>query len=219
MIVNERIISYIQSLDTDRREPLDSIENNARQQNIPIIRREMKNVLRVLLALTAPKEILEIGTAVGYSAILMSEYTAPDCHITTIENYPPHIAMAKDNIRLAGREDRIRLLEGDAGLLLSELPCAAYDFIFMDAAKGQYPHYLKESLRLMHTGSVLVADNVLQDGETIDSRYAVPRRNRTIHSRIREYMYEVTHNAKLVTAVIPIGDGITVSVMQDGADK
>ncbi len=119
--------------------------------------------------------------------------------------------MAKANFVRAEKEDAITLLEGDAADILKELT-GPYDFIFMDAAKGQYIHFMPEVLRLLAPGGLLVSDNVLQDGDILESRFAVERRNRTIHSRMREYLYELTHHEALETVVLPVGDGVTVSV-------
>ena len=134
--------------------------------------------------------------------------------VTTIEKYEKRIPIARENFRRAGRENQITLLEGDAADILKELQ-ESYDLIFMDAAKGQYIHFLDDVLRLMKPGSVLVSDNVLQGGDIIESHYAVERRNRTIYKRMREYLYELKHNDKLLTSVIPLGDGVTVSVRKD----
>ncbi len=131
--------------------------------------------------------------------------------ITTIENYDKRIIKARENIKMAGKENVITLLEGDAGQILKTLS-GSYDFIFMDAAKAQYIVILPEILRLLSSGGILITDNVLQEGDLVQSRFAVCRRDRTIHSRMREYLYEVTHNDELVTSVIPLGDGITFSV-------
>ena len=158
-----------------------------------------------------PKQILEVGTAVGYSALLMAENMPADCHITTIEKYEKRIPIARENFQRAGMEERITLLEGDAAEVLKGLE-GPYDFVFMDAAKGQYIHFLEEVLRLLPIGGVLVSDNVLQDGDILESRFAVERRNRTIHSRMREYLYVLKHHEQLTTSIIPIGDGVTLSV-------
>lgn len=212
MIVNDRIVSYIHSLETSNSEILQKIEQCAIEDNVPIIRKEMESFLRVMLAIKQPLNILELGCAIGYSAILMSEYLPEGGHITTIENYDKRIVQAKENIKTAGAENKITLLEGDAMERMAELTSKSYDFVFMDAAKAQYINFLPEVLRLMKQGAILIADNVLQDGDIIESRYGIVRRNRTIHSRMREYMYEVKHMDGLETTIVPIGDGITMSV-------
>ena len=152
----------------------------------------------------------QLGTAVGFSAILMSEYAPEDAHITTIEKYEKRIPIAKENFERAGKEEKITLIEGDAMEVLQSLE-GSYDFIFMDAAKGQYIYYLPEVVRLLEKDGVFVTDNVLQDGDIIESRFAVERRNRTIHSRMRDYLYELKHHKVLETSIIPLGDGVALS--------
>lgn len=210
-IVNERIVDYINSLDKGNSPVCNAIEKEALADGVPIIRKEMGNLLKVLLLLKRPQKILEVGTAVGYSSILMSENMPENCRITTIENYEKRIPVAKNNFKRAGKEEVITLLEGDAMDILKELD-GTYDFIFMDAAKGQYINFLPELLRLMPAGGLLISDNVLQEGDIVESRYGVTRRNRTIHTRMREYIYTLTHAEQLETSIVPIGDGVTLSV-------
>ena len=218
MIVNDRIVSYIHSLESQNSETLAKIEQCAIKDNVPIIRKEMESFLRVMLSISKPLNILELGCAIGYSAILMSEYLPEGGHITTIENYDKRIVEAKANIQMAGLQDKITLLEGDAMEVMKDLESEKYDFVFMDAAKAQYINFLPEVMRLMKNGAILIADNVLQDGDIIESRYGVIRRNRTIHSRMREYMYQVKHMDELETTIVPIGDGITMSVKKEKKD-
>ena len=217
MIVNERIVTFINSLDTKNGELLETIESEARAADVPIIRREMQSFLKVLLMLKKPARVLEVGTAVGFSALMMSEYVPEECRITTIENYEKRIPIARENFHRAGKEEQITLIEGDAAEVLKTLD-GSYDFIFMDAAKGQYIHYLPDILRLLSPGGCLVSDNVMQDGDVIESRFAVERRNRTIHARMREYLYELKHNDALTTSIIPLGDGVAVSI-KDPSDE
>ena len=213
MIVNERVVAYINSLNCGNSDICNTIEKEAIADEVPIIRNEMGNLLKVLLQLVQPERILEVGTAVGYSSILMSENMPHNCTITTIENYDKRIPVAKNNFKRAGKEDVITLIEGDALEVLKTLD-GPYDFIFMDAAKGQYINYLPDIKRVLRKGGLLISDNILQEGEIVESRYAVTRRNRTIHARIREYVYELTHSEDFVTSIVPIGDGITLSVKQ-----
>ena len=214
MIVDERIITFINSLDTKNSEILEDIEREALADNVPIIRREMQSFLKVLLMVKKPMRVLEVGTAVGFSALLMSEYAPEGCRITTIENYEKRIPIARENIKNAGMEDKITVVQGDALEEMKKMPDASVDFIFMDAAKAQYVHYLKEAVRLMKKGAVLVADNVFQEGDLIESRYIVTRRDRTIHSRMREYLKMIKEEEQLVTTIVPMGDGLTVSVKE-----
>ncbi len=215
MIVEERMRTYINSLEKGNTPFLEELEQSALSLRIPIIRREMQSFMKVLLAMKGPERILEVGTAAGFSTLLMCQYAPPGAEIVTIENYEKRILLARENFRRAGREEQITLLEGDAGEWLDRLQ-GPFDLIFMDAAKGQYIRWLPAVLRLMVPGSVLVSDNVLQEGEIIESHYLVERRNRTIYKRMREYLYELKHHPLLETAVLPLGDGAAVSVMLSG---
>ena len=214
MIVDERLVTYINSLDTGNTDILDTIEREALDTFVPIIRKEMQSFLKVFLGIHRPKRILEVGTAVGFSAILMAEYNPVDCEIITIENYDKRIPIARENFVRAEKDKQITLIEGDATEVLKTLE-EPFDLIFMDAAKGQYINFLPDILKLMPVGGVLISDNVLQDGDVMESRFAVTRRDRTIHSRMREYLYELKHNEHLCTDILPVGDGVTVSVKID----
>lgn len=210
MIVDERMVTYINSLDTGSGEFLDRLELQARKDRVPIIRHEMQSFLKVLLQIKRPARILEVGTAVGFSALLMAKYTPEETRIVTIEKYEKRIPIAKENFRAGGMEHRITLMEGEALEILKDMN-DTFDFIFMDAAKGQYLHFLPEVLRLLKSGGLLVSDNILQEGDLIESRFAVERRNRTIYKRMREYLYELKHNDELVTSLLPLGDGVAIS--------
>ncbi|MGN0277061.1 MAG: O-methyltransferase [Hominisplanchenecus sp.] len=211
MIVEERMKAYINSLDTGNTPFLDELEEQALADYVPVIRREMQSFLKVMLKLKQPLRILEVGTAVGFSTLLFCEYAPEGARITTIEKYEKRILIARDNFKRAGRENQIRFLEGDAAEILGTLD-ERFDFIFMDAAKGQYIHFLPDVMRLLEVGGILISDNVLQDGDIIESHYAVERRNRTIYKRMREYLYQLKHDERLMTSILPIGDGATLSV-------
>ena len=211
MITDERFVAYINSLDAGNPAYLDELEAYAIQTQVPIIRQEMQSFMRTMLLMNKPKRILEVGTAIGFSALLMSEFMPQDGQITTIENYEKRIPIARANFQKYGKEDRITLLEGDAVEVLRTLE-GPYDFIFMDAAKGQYIHYLPQIMRILAPGGVLISDNVMQDGDIIESKYAVTRRDRTIHRRMREYLYTLTHHEELQTSILTLGDGVAVSV-------
>lgn len=211
LITEDRIVSYIHSLETENSEVLEAIEREALEAEVPIVRKETQSLLKVLLSIQKPEHILEIGTAVGFSALLMSEYVSDSCRITTIENYEKRIRSARENFRRAGKEEQILLLEGDAMEVLRNLE-GRFDFVFVDAAKGQYIHYLPEVLRLLTDGGIIVSDNVMQGGDVLESRFAVERRDRTIHARMREYLYELKHHEQLISSILPLGDGVAVSV-------
>ena len=210
MIVDERIVAYIHSLAQDDCEPWMKMEQDARENHVPIVKKETKELLKVLVLMKRPKNILEVGTAVGFSSLYMNQYQPEDGRITTIERNAGRIAKAKENIKKFEKEGVIELLEGEAMEILKELQ-EQYDMIFVDASKGQYIHFLDEILRLLPIGGILISDNVLQEGDIVKSRYAIERRNRTIHKRMREYLYQITHMEQLETVVLPIGDGVTIS--------
>ena len=211
MITEERISTFINSFDTGNTPFLNELEQYAIRTNVPVIRPQMQSLLKLLLAMKQPGTILEVGTAIGFSALLMSEYGPEDCKITTIEKYEKRIPVARENFKKAGREQQITLLEGDATEILRE-HSGPYDLILMDAAKGQYINFLPDIMKLLPKGGILISDNVLQDGDVLESRYAVTRRNRTIHTRMRDYLYELKHNENLQTDILPVGDGVTISV-------
>lgn len=211
MITEGRITAYINSLDSGDGFICDEIAREAAASYVPIIRRETAALLKTMVALKQPEKILEVGTAVGYSALLMARVMPENAHITTIEKFEKRIPIAKANFKKAGMEEKITLLEGDAGEILAGLS-GNFDFIFMDAAKGQYIHWLPMVLKVLKQGGLLMSDNVLQDGTIVESRYAVERRDRTIHERMREYLYILKHRDDLETAILPIGDGVALSV-------
>ena len=215
--IEERMSVFLASLHTPPDGFLGKLRERAVSDGVPIIRLQMESLLQVLLAAKQPKRILEVGTAVGYSALLMAEHTK-DCSITTIEKDPVRVRSAKENFAMHPEGGRITLLEGDAQQLLQELAISdapRFDFIFMDAAKGQYLHFLPHVLALLEPGGMLVSDNVLQEGDILESHYIVERRNRTIYKRMRAYLYELTHNPALTTTVLGAADGVAISVRKD----
>ena len=214
MSANERMVTFINSMEEDLPPLLGEIEREALSDEVPIIRKDMQGFMRFLIKTKKPLRILEVGTATGFSALLMAEYMPAGAKITTIEKYEKRIPVAKKNFERAGKSDAITLLEGDATDILPALT-EGYDFIFMDAAKGQYLNFLPEAVRLLTPGGMLLTDNVLQDGDIIESRYGVCRRNRTIHARMREYLYELKHHPLLDTVILTVGDGAAVSVKKE----
>ena len=187
MITENRLTTYINSLAQGDGSLIETIAENAVKNRVPIIRRETASLLKTMVTLVAPNRILEVG------------------------KYEKRIPEAKGNFRLAGMEEKITLLEGDAGEILAGLS-GSFDFIFMDAAKGQYINWLSDILRLLRDGGLLMSDNVLQDGTIMESRYAVERRDRTIHERMREYLYTLKHMDEFETSILPVGDGVALSV-------
>ncbi len=211
MITDERFTAYINSLENGNPSYLDELEAYSKKTQVPIIRKETQSLIRTLLVMNKPKRILEVGTAIGFSALFMMEFMPKDGHITTIEKYEKRIPLARENFKRFDTDERITLIEGDAADVLKLLE-GPFDFIFMDAAKGQYIHFLPEVLRLLETGGVLLSDNVLQDGDVIQSRFAVTRRDRTIHKRMRDYLYTLKKHEQLETAILTLGDGVALSV-------
>lgn len=210
MIVDERMVTYIRSLERPENPVIEAIEQEALESFVPIIRKETQSFLKVMMLMNRPARVLEVGTAVGFSAILMSEYLPEGSRITTIENYEKRIPIARNNFKRAGKEEQITLIEGDALEVMKTLE-GPYDFIFMDAAKGQYLNFLPDVIALMADDAMLVSDNIFHDGDVLESRYAVLRRDRTIHGRMREYLQVLCEKEELETICLPIADGMTIS--------
>lgn len=216
MITDERTSAYIDSLYGGNTPFLEELEVECLKGDVPIIRKSMQSLLKFILKSAQPKAILEVGTAVGFSAILMAEYSGSDTRITTIEKYEKRIPLAKENFEKSGHSNKIEFIEGDAIEVLKDLVSKGrkFDMIFMDAAKGQYLNFFEDVMSLLKEGGMLISDNVLQDGDIIQSRFAVTRRNRTIHSRMRKYLKTITSDERLTTTVLPVGDGVTLSVKE-----
>ncbi|MBQ0146473.1 MAG: O-methyltransferase [Lachnospiraceae bacterium] len=216
MISNKRTADYIDSLIPGNREEIEKIRAEAAAADMPVIRRDGEQLLKSILKMKKPEKIFEIGTCVGYSAIIMAEYTGENARISTIEIGRNDYEAALENIKRAGYENKIRCYLGDAGDKLKEYAGSGekFDFIFMDAAKAQYINWLPDVTKILLPGGVLLSDNVLHDGDTIESRFAVERRDRTTHSRLREYLYELTHSDDYVTSVLNVADGMSISVRQ-----
>ena len=212
-MVNERLIEYLNALETELPDYLNELEQTAKENEVPIIRKEAQSLLRFLLCFQKPTSILEVGTAIGFSASFMSEYMPENCTITTIEKVPMRIVCAEKNLAAIPKADKVTLLTGEAMDLLKQLADEGrqFDFIFMDAAKGQYMNFLPELMRLLPKGGLLVTDNVLQEGSIVESKYTIPRRDRTIHMRMREYLYTLKHMEELETVILPVGDGMALS--------
>ena len=198
---------------------LQELEQKALAEGVPIIRPQTQNLIRFFLAMKRPARILEIGTAVGFSALFMQYYAPADCRITTIEKDSERAAKARSNFIRYGRKNTcgeaedIVLLEGDAAQVLGEIrEDSSFDLIFMDAAKGQYIRFLPDAVRLLGPGGIMITDNILKEGEILSSRFAVTRRNRTIHARMRAYLHALMEEDRLETLLLPTGDGAAVSM-------
>lgn len=218
----ERLSAFINAFDTDRDPKLASLEKRSVSGGIPIIRHEMISFLQVILEIQKPGRILEVGTATGFSALVMASFAPDTCQITTIEKDEERIAAARKNFSEFQVRDRICLIPGDARDILERLSEAsgsvrAYDLVFMDAAKAQYIHFLPLIKKLLAPGGLLVSDNVLQEGDLLESKYLISRRDRTIYKRMREYLFALKHDPDLTTSIIPIADGVALSRMKDNA--
>ena len=213
----ERIEVYFDTLRPEFPEYIYELEKEALHDEVPIIRRATRDLLRYLLRSDQPKRVLEVGAAIGYSSLVMKECLPVDSSITTIEKVEMRLVKARENLKRFDPEGRIQLLEGDATEVLEQLAQAGetYDFIFIDAAKGQYLNFLPNIMKLLKVGGQLVSDNILHDCDILESRYAVTRRDRTIHSRMREYLYTITHHDELETICLSLGDGVTISTKKE----
>lgn len=207
----ERISAFFESFDEQLPKELADLQEKALSDNVPIIRTSTQSLLRFILQSRRIEKILEIGTAVGFSALFMANYS--EASITTIENYEKRLIQARANFSMLDKNKQIRLLEGDALEILEGLD-DSYDIIFVDAAKGQYINYLPHAMRMCKKGGMIIADNIMQDLDILESKFAVRRRDRTIHKRINEYLFEVTHNERLNTILLSEGDGVAISILK-----
>ena len=211
-LLNKRLPLYISSLTSDNSEFTEALGREARDIGVPVLRRESEGFFKMLLKLKKPSRILEIGTAYGYSTLIMAENTMPDCRITTIEIGEQDAAKAKEAFERAGVGDRIELIVGDAADVIPELT-GRYDFVFLDASKGQYMKFFNAVRGLLAPGGVILSDNVLQGGDVLKSHFIIEQRDRTVHRRMRDFLFAITHDEEFVTSIVPVGDGMAVSVL------
>lgn len=206
---HDRFAGFLSSFPFELPPSLAEIRKKAREDHVPIIRDDTQRFMAFLMKMAQPHRILEIGTAVGFSALLMAHFDDALEELVTIENYEPRIQEASENF---GRSDApVTFLKGDASEILKTID-GSFDFVFIDAAKGQYPDYLNLVRDHLTKGSVIVADNILQDGRILEPREALERRDRTIHKRIREYLDMVMADGSFQSTILPVGDGVAVSV-------
>ena len=187
---------------------LEKIKKKALEDKVPIIMDDTLEVVAKILTEIKPNKILEIGTAVGYSAICFSEYLQENGKIDTIERDPERVKEARENIKKAEVEDKINIYEGDAVEILPTLN-DEYDVVFIDAAKGKYPFFLNQALRMIRQGGVIIADNVLYKGYVMSDYNK--HKQRTAVRNLREYIAEITNNDKLETKILEVGDGLAIS--------
>ena len=215
----ERMEVFIEAMTPPGPVHLQDLELEALAAGVPISRPQTQNLLRFFLTMKRPSRILEIGTAVGFSALFMQHYAPAECRIITIEKDRVRAQKARENFARYGRisteggQTGITLMEGDAIEVLGGIrEDASFDLVFMDAAKGQYIRFLPDAVRLLGSGGLLITDNILQEGEVLSSRFAVTRRNRTIHARMRTYIRALMEEERLETLLLPTGDGAAVSL-------
>ncbi|MDT2702636.1 O-methyltransferase [Enterococcus dongliensis] len=208
-IINEDILHYLRTEQKSLTGALGELEELAHENGVPVIPHETVVFLQFLLRQKRPKTVLEIGTAIGFSASLMAETLGEDAKITTIDRFPLMIEKAKKNFEKLDLTEQITLLEGDAADLLSSLE-GPYDFIFMDSAKAKYITFLPECLRLLADDGILMVDDIFQAGTILQPIEEIPRKNRAIHRKLNEFLAEITKSPELSSTLLPLGDGVAL---------
>lgn len=209
VISDEKLLSYINSVLPMRDGKLGELQKYGYDNNYPIIPKDSVALMAVILSLLKPSEILELGTAIGFSACFMTDFLKDGGKVTTVDRYPLMIEEAKENIKNLGKTESIRIIEGDINEVVSKLN-GEYDLIFMDGGKGQYVNILPDCLRLLRTGGILIADDILLDGEIGKDRLDVKRRNRTTWSRLRDFIDALVNDSRLETSILTIGGGMAL---------
>ena len=227
LLLSKHLSDYLSSLQPDLPDFLEGLYERAREERIPVIRREAQSLLRFLCLDREPGRVLEIGTAIGFSSCFMAEYLPAGAVIDTVEKDPERHRIAEENIvafaadyknRRGGEAPSVHAANEDAEAFLSGLVSEGrkYDLIFLDAAKAQYPVYLEYIEKLMTRRSVLITDNILQEGTLAESKFTVTRRERTIHLRMREFADELFRSGRFDSLLLPLGDGMTVTRLSGG---
>ena len=208
-LVDKSLADYIENIQPLCGGELGKLQRQAYEEGLPIIPNDVARLMSVLLGIMQPKRILEIGMAVGFSSIFMSGFLAEGGSITTIDRYPYMIERARDNFKRFGKEDTIKLIVGDAAEVIRELD-EEFDVVFLDAAKGQYINFLPDIVRLTRKGGLIIADDVLQDGRVARERLDVPRRQRTTHTRLNEFLNRISTDKGLRSSILTVGDGVAL---------
>ncbi len=216
-IVNEKVEDYIRNTLKDKTGLLKELEDYAHENNVPIIHKEVSDMLNVLLKIQKPKRILEVGCAIGYSSIFFADTLDGDVEIITAERNEQMIEKAKENFKRAELEDKITILEGDAEENLAKVE-GEFDMIFIDAAKGQYKLFYDMVIDKLKVGGLLISDNILYKGMIAHDDFVV-RRKRTIVKRMRNYLDFICNCDYLTTSLIPIGDGVALSYKEKEEGK
>ena len=204
---------YIRSLIGEHSPGLKKLEEYAVVNHVPIIQKEVARYLELMITIKKPIRILELGTAIGYSSILMNLASNGESYVTTIERDTNMIEKALENIEAFGLKHKINVVEGDCNDVLQSLQ-GEFDLIFMDAGKGHYNHFLPNCLRLLSKDGIIIADNVLFRG-MVASRELLQRRKITIVKRMKSYLNEISSREDLITSVLPMGDGIAITTRRN----
>ena len=206
-IVMQKVVDFMREGQLDFEGGLGEIEAYANELGIPIVPHETAKFLDFFTATMQPSQILEIGTAIGFSASLMAQHLQADGHLTTIDRYEKMYERAKENFKKLGLEDRITLIEGDAADVLPTLE-GSYDLIFMDSAKAKYIEFYPECMRLLRQGGVLIIDDVFQGGTVLDDEAEIPKRVRKIHRKLNELFDTILNDKSNRSTLVPLGDGL-----------
>ncbi len=209
VISDEGLKNYIDGVLPLREGELGRLQEYGYKEGYPIIPKDTAALMAVLLSGEKPKNILELGTAIGFSACFMADFLAEGGRVTTVDRYPLMIEEAKKNITELGKSELIRMIEGDINEVVRSLR-GEFDVIFMDGGKGQYINILPDCLRLLRKGGLLIADDILLDGEIGKDRLGIKRRNRTTWSRLRDFIDALVKNDRLETSILTIGGGMAV---------
>ncbi len=208
----EHIEKYINQTHKTEDEFFCKLREYAQKNHIYIMKPQVERLMAVLMQIIRPKRILEVGTAIGYSSMFMHKYAGEDSVVTTIERDDVVLEMAKENIKSRGIEDKIHCIFGDATEVLDSLS-GEYDFIFIDAAKGQYRDHFDKSLKLIKSGGVILTDDVLYFGMTASDEYAVKKHD-TITRKLRGYLDFLCSDERFETTILPIGDGVAITYVK-----
>ncbi len=216
-INDESVIEYIRSMLPNHGDPIDTLEAFAEEHNVPIIQPEVGRFIEQLIVMNNVHSILEIGTAIGYSALVFADAMQTG-RIDTIERSELMIGRARENLKMAPEGVKITMHEGDALELVGQMQ-GPYDMIFIDAGKGHYKKFLEDCIKQLKPGGIVVSDNVLFKGMIAQPREAVRRRVRTIHGRMRDYLSYLMEHEALDTSILPLGDGVAISILKHGGSE
>lgn len=216
-VVDKEVVEFLRNEQKPLEGRLGEIERQANEDGVPIIPHETVVFLNLLLGQIKPKQILEIGAAIGFSSSLMARHVGDDGHVTTIDRFDVMIKKARKNYEVLGLTDKVTLLEGQAADILSTLE-GPYDFIFMDSAKSKYYDFFPDCMRLLKKGGMLIVDDVLQGGTILTPKEEIPKNRRTIHRKLNAFLDVVMHHPSLESSLVPLGDGLLMVVKQDDTD-